>query len=56
MGDAVTLSVGAQNLLNTYPQINPRAAEGTGNYYGQFSPFGFNGAYSYARLNYAWSP
>ena len=25
-----------------------------GNQYGQFSPFGFNGAYYYTRLNYRW--
>ena len=54
MGDAVTLSVGAQNVLNTYPQINPLAAVGTGNYYGQFSPFGFNGANYYVRTSYTW--
>ena len=50
----VTLSVGAQNLLNTYPDQHPLAAGGTGNDYGQFGPFGFNGAYYYARVNYRW--
>ena len=44
VGNAVTLSFGAQNLLNSYPEENPLAADGTGNLYGQFSPFGFNGA------------
>ena len=52
--DAVTLSVGAQNVLNTYPDLNPNAAAAIGNLYGQFSPFGFNGAYYYARINYGW--
>ena len=37
----LTLSVGAQNLLNTYPDKHPLAAGGTGNDYGQFGPFGF---------------
>ena len=53
-GDAVTLSVGAQNVLNTYPDVNEGAASTVGNRYGQFSPFGFNGAYYYTRLNYGW--
>ena len=50
----VTLSVGARNLLNTYPEKHPLAAGGTGNDYGQFGPFGFNGSYYYARINYRW--
>ena len=29
--NAVTLSFGAQNLLNSYPEENPLAADGTGN-------------------------
>ena len=54
IADGFTFSIGAQNILNAYPEINPLAAAGTGNYYGQFSPFGFNGAYYFARINYAW--
>ena len=54
INDHLTFSTGAQNLLNTHPEVNPLAAAGTGNYYGQFSPFGFNGAYYYARVNYDW--
>jgi iron complex outermembrane receptor protein len=53
-GDAVTLSVGAQNVLNTYPDQNPGAVSGVGNRYGQFGPFGFNGGYYYTRINYGW--
>ncbi len=49
-----SLAIGVQNLLNTYPDENPGAAANVGNQYGQFSPFGFNGAYYYVRLNYAW--
>jgi len=49
-----SIAIGVQNLLNTYPEDNPGAADGVGNQYGQFSPFGFNGAYYYVRFNYAW--
>ena len=52
--DGFSIAVGGQNVLNTYPEINTLAASGTGNRYGQFSPFGFNGANYYVRLNYAW--
>ena len=52
--NGVTVSLGAQNLLNTYPDVNPLAASETGNQYGQFSPFGFNGAFYYGRLSYQW--
>ena len=50
----VTLSVGARNIFNTYPDANDGAVDGVGNRYGQFGPFGFNGGYYYARLNYGW--
>ena len=53
-GDAVTLAIGAENLLNTYPEINDFGAFTVGNQFGQFSPFGFNGAYYYTRINYGW--
>ncbi len=49
-----SIAVGVQNLLNTYPEENPGGADGVGNRYGQFSPFGFNGSYYYVRFNYAW--
>ena len=54
VGNAVTLSFGAQNLLNSYPEENPLAADGTGNLYRQFSPFGFNGGCYYACINDGW--
>ncbi len=50
----ITLSVGAQNIFNTYPDENPYAVDGVGNRYGQFGPFGFNGGYYYVRINYGW--
>ena len=52
--DNWTLTVGAQNVLNTFPQEYPGAAAGVGNTYGQFTPFGFNGGFYYTRLTYSW--
>ena len=49
-----TLTVGATNVLNTFPQEYPGASAGVGNTYGQFTPFGFNGGFYYTRLGYAW--
>ena len=56
----LTLTIGVQNLFNTYPDENPGAVwrdaaqtdTGIGNTYGQFSPFGFNGAYWYSKVGY----
>ncbi|MCB1044124.1 MAG: TonB-dependent receptor [Acidobacteria bacterium] len=44
--------LGAQNLFDTFPEENPGARSGVGNLYSQFTPFGFNGGYYYARLKY----
>ena len=52
--DRYTLTLGAQNVLNTVPQEYPGAADGVGNRYGQFTPFGFNGTFFYTRLTYSW--
>ena len=48
------LTVGVQNVLNTTPEEYPGAADGVGNRYGQFTPFGFNGAFLYSKLGYRW--
>ena len=50
----VSLALGAENILNAYPEVNMFGASTVGNQYGQFSPFGFNGAYYYVRINYGW--
>ncbi len=47
-----TVTLGGQNVLDTFPEDNPGARSGVGNQYSQFSPFGFNGAFWYARLSY----
>ena len=52
-GEHATLAFGGENVLNTYPEVNMFGANTVGNQYGQFSPFGFNGAYYYARLGYS---
>ena len=44
---------GVENVLNTCPDVNQYGAAMVGNQYGQFFPFGFNGAY-YTRLNVGW--
>ncbi len=56
----VSLSIGADNLFDVYPDENSdranssAAASGNANFgifpYSQFSPFGFNGRYVYARV------
>ena len=54
IADRWTLTVGAQNVFNTYPEEYKGAAGGVGNRFGQFTPFGFNGGYYYTRLGYSW--
>ena len=46
------ITFGVQNILNTYPDENPKSGN-IGNQYGQFSPFGFNGAFWYAKFGYS---
>lgn len=50
--DQLSVVVGAQNAFDEFPDENPGARSGVGNRYSQFSPFGFNGAYWYARVRY----
>ena len=49
----LALTLGGRNILNTYPDENPNGAASVGNKYGQFSPFGFDGAYWYAKVGYS---
>ena len=53
VGSGLALTLGGRNILNTYPDENPNAAAGIGNKYGQFSPFGFDGAFWYAKVGYS---
>ena len=52
-GEGVSISGGAQNALNNFTDISPRQYA-VGAQFSQASPFGFNGAYWYTRLNYSW--
>ncbi len=52
INEAFSVTAGAQNLLDETPDENPGAADGVGNRYSQFSPFGFNGTMWYLRVQY----
>ena len=48
--ELVTLSVGADNLLDEYPDAAPRGLNGTGNTpFSTYSPFGYSGRFVYTR-------
>ncbi|MDE3000736.1 MAG: TonB-dependent receptor [Gemmatimonadota bacterium] len=49
-----TLTVGGQNALDTRPGEFPGAADDSGQRYGEYSPFGFNGGFYYTKLAYDW--
>ena len=48
----IAITVGGTNVLNQYPDENPKSGN-IGNKYGQFSPFGFDGAFWYAKVGYS---
>ncbi|MFC6838541.1 TonB-dependent receptor plug domain-containing protein [Xanthomonas theicola] len=50
------LSLGADNLLDQYPDKTANLINSTYGMlpYSNYSPYGFNGAYVYARINYRW--
>ena len=50
LGNGVALTLGSDNLLDTYPDRNPNARSGLGNLYSQYAPAGFNGRFVYAKL------
>lgn len=50
-----TLTLGADNLLDEYPDRTLYVNSNSGQLpYSSQSPFGFNGAYLYGRINYTW--
>ena len=54
-GKQWTLTVGADNLLDEYPEGALYANSTSGLIpYSLYSPFGFNGRYVYAKVGYAW--
>ncbi|MEO6799443.1 MAG: TonB-dependent receptor [Rhodanobacter sp.] len=53
--DAWTFTVGADNVLNTYPKRTPVGDDQNGAFpYSSSSPFGFQGAYVYGKVAYHW--
>jgi iron complex outermembrane receptor protein len=54
------VAVGAENLFDTYPTTPPYVLNGVTNssngvgQFGNYSPFGFQGRYVYARVSYSW--
>lgn len=51
----VKLTVGADNVFDTYPDQSIALTDNNGIFpYGGFTPFGYNGRFIYARLNYTW--
>ena len=53
VGGGTTVAIGAQNVLDTYPDESARAMS-VGEKYSEYTPWGFNGAYYYVRLGYGW--
>ncbi len=53
LSESASVTLGAQNLLDTYPDESPNALN-VGALYPESTPFGFNGGYYYLRLNYNW--
>ncbi len=53
--DNWTFTLGADNLLNEYPDENSFANSTNGQFpYSNLSPFGFNGAFVYGKVAYRW--
>ena len=51
---AASVTIGAQNALNQYPQENPDAAAVAGNIYSSATPFGASGGFVYVKAEYSW--
>ena len=53
--DKISLAVGANNLLDEYPNMTPVNVNTNGPVgFPSFSPFGFNGRFMYTRISYNW--
>ena len=51
---SASVTIGAQNALNQYPQENPNAAALAGNLYSSQTPFGASGGFVYVKAGYRW--
>jgi iron complex outermembrane receptor protein len=54
VSDAVSIVLGGQNIFDTTPDSAATAGAAVGRKYSQYSPFGFNGGFWYARVKYNW--
>ena len=53
LGRGTTLAIGGQNVFNTYSQVSAFAMD-VGELYSEYTPWGYSGAYYYARIGYGW--
>ena len=51
---STTLTIGGRNAFGNDPEANPIARE-KGNRFSAYTPFGYNGAFYYLRLDYGWA-
>ena len=54
VSESTTLTIGGQNAFGNDPEANP-IARAKGNRFSVQTPFGANGAFYYARINYGWA-
>lgn len=52
MNNRSAITIGGQNVHNTYPNEHLKAREKSGNKYSAFIPFGFGFAFWYARYSF----
>jgi len=53
LNNGIKIALGANNLLNTYPNTLPTSLQGNGfNLYNAYSPYGTSGGFYYARLSF----
>ena len=53
LGRGTTLAIGGRNVFNTYSQVSAFAMD-VGELYSEYTPWGYSGAYYYARIGYGW--
>ncbi len=56
LGGDIQATLGADNVLDAYPELNPNRFTGLGNKYSQYAPAGFNGRFMWLRVTVATSP
>ncbi|MDE2873400.1 MAG: TonB-dependent receptor [Gemmatimonadota bacterium] len=54
VGESATVTLGAQNALNRYPEENPNARAVAGNLYSPATPFGASGGFYYVKAGFSW--